>query len=394
MSTIQFLYNQHITAIQAKESDLFKEVIERYYQKTMIPKDTVNFITNGTIVDPERAVSSYMGINSTPLIVLVNPLDYETVTKVQESNDIICPECKLPCRIAIDEYQLKLYDCANGHAIQGIKIDQFNKTQEINVSEIICDKCNIKNKADSADFFYCTTCNLNLCLICKSKHDFKHNTIQYDQKNYICLDHNEPFVNYCKDCCKNICFTCDHQEHEIISLKKITPDKQKANKIITEMKKQKEQFNNNIQTIITKLQEINKSIDILYKINEKIIKNLEYKNRNYQIYQNINEINNNNNIIWQKINKINNNNNIKEQIYDIFELHNHINNNTKIKIEIIKNERPKKTEQTETNNNKEGNKILKEPDVNEITMIYNVGKENKIKILGETFVKNNKINVN
>ena len=182
-----------------------------------------------------------------------------------------------------------------------------------------------KNKGNSVEFFYCSTCNQNICLICKSNYDFNHNTIKFDQKNYICLEHNEPFVNYCKDCYKNICFICDHQTHEIISLKQITPDKQKANNIIKEMKKQKEEFNNTTHNIITKLQEMNKTIDILYNINETIIKNYNQKNRNYQLYQNINTINNN--IIWQKINKINNNNNLKEQINDIIELSNNINNN-------------------------------------------------------------------
>ena len=281
MLTIDFGYNQDYTAIQAKETDLFKEVIERYYQKTMIPKDTVYFVTNGTIIAPERPVSSYMNMNSAAIHVLVNPVYLETETNVQVSNDIVCPECKKPCRIAIDEYNIKLYECSNGHTVNGIKLDEFNKTQEIKVSEIKCDKCKIKNKGNSQEFYYCTTCKDNICLICKSKHDFNHNTIKFDQKKYICLEHNETFVYYCKDCCKNICFTWDHRGHEIISLKQITPDKQKANEIIKEMKKQKEEFNNNIQAIISKLKEINKSIDTLYNINEKIITNYQNGNRNY-----------------------------------------------------------------------------------------------------------------
>ena len=46
MVSIEFEYNQSITSIQAKETDFFKEVIESYYQKTMIPKDTVYFLIN------------------------------------------------------------------------------------------------------------------------------------------------------------------------------------------------------------------------------------------------------------------------------------------------------------------------------------------------------------
>ena len=146
MVSIEFEYNQGITPIQAKETDLFKEVIESYYQKTMIPKDTVYFLISGTIFDPEKTVSSYMNKNSAKMKVLVNPVYYETETKVQESNYVICPEYKQPCRIAIDEYHIKLFECANGHSVNGIKIDEFNKAREINVFEIKCDKCKIKIK--------------------------------------------------------------------------------------------------------------------------------------------------------------------------------------------------------------------------------------------------------
>ena len=60
----------------------------------MIPKDTVYFLVNGNIIVPERPVSSYMNNNSVVLKVLVNQIYIETETKVQESKDVICPECK------------------------------------------------------------------------------------------------------------------------------------------------------------------------------------------------------------------------------------------------------------------------------------------------------------
>ena len=89
MVSIEFEYSQGITFIQAKETDMFKEVIETYYRKTMIPKDTVYFFVNGTITDPKRPVSSYMNNNSVALKILVNQIYIETKTKVQESKDVI-----------------------------------------------------------------------------------------------------------------------------------------------------------------------------------------------------------------------------------------------------------------------------------------------------------------
>ena len=37
----------------------------------------------------------------------------------------------------------------------------------------------------------------NLCPLCKISHNKDHDTIDYDQINYICLNHNEKFSSYC-----------------------------------------------------------------------------------------------------------------------------------------------------------------------------------------------------
>ena len=50
-----------------------------------------------------------------------------------QSNDIICPECKEPCRFKIEDYHVKLFKCINGHTTDKIRIDDFNKSQEINI---------------------------------------------------------------------------------------------------------------------------------------------------------------------------------------------------------------------------------------------------------------------
>ena len=362
---IEFSYNQAVTIVQAKSSDLFQVVIERYYQKAMIPKDSVYFLLNGTVIAPEKTVASYMTNNTTKLNVLVNAFFKEKYNIIQESKDIICPECKEPCMLKIDDYHITLYDCRNGHTIKGIKIDEFKKTQEINTSTIKCDHCKIKNKANTEEFFYCPTCKTNICLLCKGNHNYKHMPINYDQKNYVCKEHNEQYVQYCKECCKNICYSCEHQEHEVINLKQIRPDITKTQNKLKEMKKEKEQFINNIQKIITMLKDLIKTINTFYDINDNIMTKYDSKYRNYEVYQNINEINNNN-IIIEKMNNINNNNNIKDKLNDIMDLYTNINKN--IPKQIIK-----KTEYS-----------------NVITMNYNIGNENIIKILGKTFVDNNK----
>ena len=46
---------------------------------------------------------------------------------------------------------------------------------------------------------------MNLCSLCKSIHDKSHIIINYENKNYICKEHNETFVKYCEDCKIDLC---------------------------------------------------------------------------------------------------------------------------------------------------------------------------------------------
>ena len=64
MLQVEFNYAQQITVIQAKIEDKFKEVINKYYQKSSINPDTVCFLINGKQIKLEETVESQMnGIN-------------------------------------------------------------------------------------------------------------------------------------------------------------------------------------------------------------------------------------------------------------------------------------------------------------------------------------------
>ena len=127
--------------------------------------------------------------------ILVHLIEQGTtlVKVIDKSKDIICPTCKELCRIKIENFKIILFDCINHHVIENIKIKNFSNTQKINISNIICDKCQIKNKGNypNNEFYKCLTCNQNLCLLCKPNHISAHNIIKYDNKNYICHKHNE-----------------------------------------------------------------------------------------------------------------------------------------------------------------------------------------------------------
>ena len=391
MITIVFNYGQLITTIQANISDPFQIPLNQFAQKTLIPLNSVNFIANGIPIKPEQTVESQMSnLNKKDkkMAVLVDPVYISNKNEVKiQSNDIICPVCKESCRIKIEDYHIKLFKCINGHITSGIRIDDFNKTQEINISSIICGQCKIKNKGNTTnhDFYKCLNCKIDLCILCKTNHDSNHNIIKYDEKNYICPKHNEIYIKYCEECNINICFTCEieHNKHKTLSLVDFRPDIEKTRKRLLEIKKEVEEFSKQIKSIITKLNSLIRSMNIFYDLNNNIINNYNIKNRNYEIFQNINEINSNN-IIYEKLKNINNNKDINTKISNIIELYNNINDNTKIKQEISN----KNNNQQEIfNNNQPINEQINDDEIN---IIYNTNNQDKIKIFGQTFVSNNK----
>ena len=206
MIKIEFSFNQIITIIQANLSDPFRIPINQFVQKTLIPLNSVNFLVNGLVIKPENTVESHMSnLNKQngKMSVIVDPAYISNKNQVYiQSNDIICPECKEPCLFKIEGYHVKLFNCINGHITDGIRINDFNKTREINISSIMCGQCKIKNKGNTTnnEFYKCLSCKIDLCVLCKTNHNSSHNIIKYEQKNYICPKHNDTYIKYYEDC--------------------------------------------------------------------------------------------------------------------------------------------------------------------------------------------------
>ena len=150
MVDVVFNFNQIITVIQANLEDKFQVIIDKFIQKSLISPDIVYFITNGKIVNPQKTIESHMNEfnkQNKKIIVLVNSIAQDNKEQQQviiQSKDIICPNCKESCRFSIKNGHIRLSDCINNHT-EYIKYFDFYKTQEINLSEIICHICKIKN---------------------------------------------------------------------------------------------------------------------------------------------------------------------------------------------------------------------------------------------------------
>ena len=383
MVEIEFNYNQMITIIQAKLDDSFQDAINKFMQKSLLQPGLVNFLVNGKVINPSESIESHMnnlnkqGEKMKIIVTVTVNDDQNKEHAIIKSKDIICPQCKEPCRITTENYKIKLYDCINFHNNEDIKFIDFDDTQNINESEIKCDICKFKNKGNCpADEFYrCLNCYLNLCLLCKPNHDPRHNIIKYDQRNYICQIHNEPLIKYCIQCKENICFACEeHEKHEVEYFGNLTPNIEEKKKILSEFKININKIFKTIKEVIDKLNGFMLYINKFYEINNNILKNYDVKKRNFQVLKNLDEINNNNEII--KIIKNISNNNIENKISDILDLYNKMNKDN------INN----------MNNDNMINENMNKGKMKMMTIIYNINNENKIKLFGFDFVKNNKNN--
>jgi len=188
--------------------------------------------------------------------------------------------------------------------------------QSIDESQIICDNCKVNNKSETFNkqFYICNTCNINLCPMCKSKHDNSHYIIDYEIKNYFCKLHNgQKYISYCKTCKLNICFSCSekHDGHII---------KKKEEKI-KEMKKLRlkiDDMTNMINSMINICNKVLENIEIFYNLEMDVLNNYNINNLNYEILQNINDINTNINKLNEDIDELINDDNLyNNKIYEI-----------------------------------------------------------------------------
>ena len=312
MCQIEFTYEGNPIIIQGESKTTMQESIEKFLSKSGVSKDNLLFLYGGNTIEEESTFDELVNdidkSRNKMSILVLNYKDAEKNIKQRKSKNIICPECHQDIRIKIDKNKILLYDCKNGHKKEFQTPEEFEKSQYIDESKIICDKCKLQNKNDSYDnkFFICCNCKLKLCPLCKNNHDNTHDFIDYDIKNFYCDEHYDLFNLYCNNCKKDICLMCEkeHSEHILSTYGSIIPDINNARKELENMKKTIDEKKNDINDIIEKLNNFVNELDNYYKISFDIIKNYQNKKRNYILFQNINDI-----IIFMK--------DFNKSIYDI-----------------------------------------------------------------------------
>jgi len=238
MATIYFELNGVKTTMQCQRNEKMKTICNKYAWKVGKNINNLFFVYNGDTLRgdlmelsfEEKANNIDRERNKMELLVVNESKDIKENEIIIKPKEVICPECKENIRINIKDYKIKLFECKNGHNIDML-FNEFEKTQYIYESKIICDNCFSVNKSNTYEnkFFKCNKCKPNLCPLCNNNHDKSHESIDYDIKNYTCEEHNEIYTSYCKTCKKNICTICleAHNNHDTVLYKLIDINKKK-----------------------------------------------------------------------------------------------------------------------------------------------------------------------
>ena len=199
MSNIEFLFKGVKTLVQCNKNDLMQNICTKFAKKLFLDINSLFFIYNGNKINLQLKFSDI--INETDkdrnqMSILVNSVNSINENKNEDiisSIYPICPICKDNARIKIQDYKINIFGCKNGHKINNLLIDEYENSQKIDITQIKCDICKLKNKSNTFnnEIYIYNLCKIILCPIYKVKHDKNHNIINYELKNFTCKIHNE-----------------------------------------------------------------------------------------------------------------------------------------------------------------------------------------------------------
>ena len=191
MSNILLTFKPYEINIPVSLDEKVQKAIERFLAKNpeLDPK-TLRYLVNANPINPDATVESLMinieGQKLIPTIVVdINKDPKKGEEKTIQSKEIICPKCGESTRIKIENGRIKLFDCVNSHNNTEIEITNFQDTQKIDISKIICEDCKQSSMATSYNnlFYKCFTCGNKICIICQRyKHDKTHDIVEYEKK--------------------------------------------------------------------------------------------------------------------------------------------------------------------------------------------------------------------
>ena len=393
MNKVEFSYLGNKMIIHCKENDSLNEIIKTFATKASINENDLIILYGGSAINEEGLKLSFNQIANQEdkerkqmnIVIYGKSTEIRKREVIMKSKEIICPKCKEHILIKCSNYKIKLFNCKNEHIIDNLSIKDFEKSQYLNYSEIICENCKERNMGECkfTNFYKCYECNINLCDKCQTNHDYSHNIMDFGEINYLCGKHKDSFAKYCNECKIDICCLCEeeHSGHKLTLYGHIIPDRRR---LINDLEKLKEcihKYDEICKEITTKVNEakniiidydlyneIGKShegiimivnevrniFNSFYNLKKDIISGYDNSKKYYHILINLKEINDNNVLVEdiEDINKIIQENNIKKKFENIIKIYKKINNiseEEKLIFDVEKLELKEKVKKIENN---------------------------------------------
>ena len=291
-------YNKKSFYIQLKNDAKMSDIFTEFEKKKGSSFNNYDFFHNGNLIDGNNSILELKKFKNDVIIIHV-----EKKVKII----IKCPQCICnDCILNITDYILSFSGCKYNHNDRRL-FEDFNNSQKIDYTQIICGKCGKNQDEKDGDFYKCLNCTkINnrtkyFCHECDEQHkkEYKHKTVKYDEKNYYCEKHFEgnKFIKYCKDCKKDLCEKCDidHRDHKIIFYSTIDKDDNDIEKFKKNLQIMKEKIND-IKVIIEDIKDsldgAKRLIEKYHEIASDIIKKYQLYNKELKNYRILNTIKN------------------------------------------------------------------------------------------------------
>lgn len=172
MYQIDFLFEGKTISLFCKGKEKIQDIYNKFCIKTLIDRNLIYFLYKGKLINENLALEQLINNcdkEKKKMHILVYSNNENTIKKdkisLVKADQIICPKCGEIAKIKINDYKIKIYGCKNNHNSEDIYLREFENTQMVDESKIICDNCkNItKEQSFNKEFYICTLCKLKLC---------------------------------------------------------------------------------------------------------------------------------------------------------------------------------------------------------------------------------------
>ena len=181
MAQVEFHCEGIITTIQCQEDQKMSEIFNSFTFKANISENEISYSYNGRIISQNdknltfKQMANTMDKERKKMNILAIKIEKQPEMIISSKN-IICPECNRDIKMKINNrYNIDLYGCINNHKFNNISINEFERTQMINITKIKCVNCG-DNKSNTYNniFYKCNECKIDICPRCQLKLDKNH----------------------------------------------------------------------------------------------------------------------------------------------------------------------------------------------------------------------------